>query len=94
MRNGEFGRYTTLKEISLDNTNNKKKSKQPPKTRIIRISEPLYQKFVNFSERYYNVESYSTILENLINEFESRNQDKRWRDIEGDQSTIIKQYVE
>jgi hypothetical protein len=82
LRNGEFGRYTTLKEITtIDNTNKKKISKQP-KTRIIRISEPLYQKFVNFSERYYNVESYSTILENLINEFESRNQNKSWRDIE------------
>jgi hypothetical protein len=80
--NSGFGRYTTLKEITtLDNTNKKKKSKQP-KTRIIRISEPLYQKFVNFSERYYNVESYSTILEDLINEFESRNQDKSWRDMD------------
>lgn len=52
-----------------------------PNTRILRISEPLYQKFVDFSHRFYNVESYDFILENLLKDFEEHNQDKRWRDI-------------
>ncbi len=33
------------------------------KTRIIRISEPLYRRFVPDSKRYYNVEPYEVILE-------------------------------
>ena len=79
LRNGEFGRYTTLKEITttIDNTNNKK-SKQP-KTRVIRISKDLYLHFVNFSNRYFNVEPYDAILENLLKCYEEHNQDKTWR---------------
>ena len=76
-----FGNLTTLKEISTtDNTNNKK-SKQR-KTRVIRISEDLYLHFIDFSKRYYNVESYNTILENLLKDFEYHNKDKTWRDID------------
>ena len=81
MRNGEFGRYTTLKEItSIDNTNNKQQP--PPKTRTICISEDLYLHFVDFSQRYFNVEPYDVILENLLKCYEEHNQGKTWRDIE------------
>ena len=44
----------------------------------MKISEPLYRRFVGFSKRYYDVETYETILENLINCYEENNQDKRW----------------
>ncbi len=84
LRNGEFGRYTTLKEIpGIDNTDssNNKPIVQKP-TRTMKISEPLYRRFVGFSKRYYDVETYETILENLINCYEEHNQDSRWRDIE------------
>ena len=78
LRNGQFGRYTTLKEItSIDNTNNNKKSKQS-KTRVIRINEDLYLHFVNFSQRYFDVESYSEILENLLRFYEENHPDTRW----------------
>jgi hypothetical protein len=51
---------------TISTTNNAKKiPKTKTKTRTMRISEDLYQKFVNFSERYYNIETYSTILEDL-----------------------------
>ena len=49
-------------------------------TRIMKISEPLYKRFVEFSRRYYDVESYETILENLINYYEEHNKDKHWYD--------------
>lgn len=82
LRNGEFGRYTTLKEITTIDSTNNKRSKQPPKTRVIRISEDLYLHFVNFSNRYFNVEPYDAILENLLKCYEEHNQDKTWRNIE------------
>jgi hypothetical protein len=83
LRNGQFGRYTTLKETNVATAeNNKRKNTKVPKTRVIRINEDLYFKFVNFSQRYYNVESYSEILENLLKCYEEHNQDKTWRDIE------------
>ncbi len=81
-----FGNLVSLRPVtyssSISTTNNNNAKPRVPKTRVIRISEPLYQKFVNFSRRYYDVESYSTILENLINDFKSRNQDKSWRDMD------------
>jgi hypothetical protein len=77
LRNGEFGRYTTLKEITVAENNGRKNTKVP-KTRVIHISEDLYFHFVNFSQRYYNVETYSEILENLLRFYEENHQDTRW----------------
>src|SRR5688500_11908712 len=57
---------------STSNNNNKKR--KVSKTRIIRISEELYQKFSSHSRRYYNVEPYETILLNLLETFEKHNQ--------------------
>lgn len=44
----------------------------------LRISEELYQKFYHHSRRYYNSDSYETILENLLNNFEEHNKDRYW----------------
>ena len=84
LRNGQFGRYTNLKEISVvDNSTNEKDSNKVPKpTRTIKISEQLYRRFIGHSIRYYNVETYETILENLLNNFDKNNQGKTWRDNE------------
>lgn len=79
LRNGKFGRYTILKEITVTENNRRKKTKVP-KTRVIRINEDLYFHFVNFSKRYFDVISYSEILENLLKCYEEHNQDKTWRD--------------
>lgn len=46
-----------------------------PKTRIIRISEPLYRRLSGVSQRYFDCESYETILENLIKCYEEHNKD-------------------
>jgi hypothetical protein len=82
LRNGEFGRCTTLKEITVVENNKRKNTNVPKtKTRVIRINEDLYLHFVDFSRRYYDVESYSEILEKLLKDFESHNQDKSWRDM-------------
>ncbi len=82
LRNGEFGRCTTLKEITVVENNKRKNTKVPKtKTRVIRINEDLYFHFVNFSQHYFNVISYSEILENLLKDFEKNNQDKSWRDM-------------
>jgi hypothetical protein len=59
-------------------SSNEKESKVPKPTRTMKISEPLYRRFVGFSRRYYNVESYETILENLIKCYEEHHQDTRW----------------
>ena len=47
------GRYTNLREVEIDTSNNKM---EVPKTRTISISENLYRRFVAHSKRYYNVE--------------------------------------
>jgi hypothetical protein len=71
-----LGRYTTLRPVI---TAEEKDPNKIPKTRIIRISEPLYRRFVGLSQRYYNVEPYETILENLIKFYEEHNEpDFHW----------------
>jgi hypothetical protein len=75
-----LGRYTTLRPI-VTTAAEKKDTNKIPKTRVIRISEPLYQKFVNFSKRYYDVEPYDLILDNLLKCYEEHYQDKSWRDM-------------
>jgi hypothetical protein len=51
-------------------------------TRTIKISEHTYRMLVGHSKRFYDVEPYDLILENILRDFEYYNQDKRWRDIE------------
>jgi hypothetical protein len=70
-----FGPHTTLREVIDDNDTD---PNNIPKTRIIRISEPLYRRFVGFSKRYFDVEPYDLILENLIKCYEEHNQDTYW----------------
>ena len=59
------GNLTTLKVIS-SSTNSTTDNNEIPKTKIIRISNDLYQKFVDHSHRFYNVESYEVILSDLL----------------------------
>jgi hypothetical protein len=76
-----FGRLTTLKPINVDNTNssnNNKKSKVQKPTRIIKISNHTYRMLVGHSQRFYDVESYDVILENLLRCYNECHQDKSW----------------
>lgn len=87
LRNGEFGRYTTLKEVStIGNTttsnNNNKESKVQKPTRIIRISEYTYRRLISHSQKFYDVVSYNEIIENLLKCYEEHYQGKSWRDID------------
>jgi hypothetical protein len=68
-----LGRYTDLILKTVTAVGDEKK-----KTRIIRISEPLYEKFKEHSQKYYNIETYETILENLLDCFDKNNEDVRW----------------
>ena len=67
-----LGRYSRLKDSNSTTSTRRKK------TRVIRISDDLYLKFVEFSQRYYDVVSYSEILENLLKCYKEHNQDTRW----------------
>jgi hypothetical protein len=84
-KNTGFGNLVTLRPINNNNDNNTtivtslNKNKNQT-TRIMEIPEPLYRRFVEHSRRYYNVESYETILENLITYYEEHNKDKYWFD--------------
>ena len=53
-----------------------------PNTKILRISNEIYEKLLSHNRKFYNVESYNQILDNLLRDFEEHNQDKCWRDIE------------
>ena len=41
----------------------------------MKISEQLYQRFLDHSRKYYNVETYETVLENLLDCYDKHNQD-------------------
>ena len=69
--NLNFTTNATTRLIPINNNNNKK-------TKTIKISEQLYERFVQHSRKYYNVETYETILENLLDCFDKHNEDKRW----------------
>jgi len=66
-----LGRYTTLRPVI---TAEEKDTNKIPKTRIIRISEPLYRRFVGHSSRFYNVEDYETILSDLLDCYSKYNE--------------------
>ena len=74
INNSGFGKYTTLKPVNGTIV----KRNTPKKTRTIKISEDLYQRFREHSRRYYNIETYETILENLLECFQEHNKDKYW----------------
>ena len=73
-----LGNLITLKPITstisttANNNNNKNKNKIK-KTKIIRISDEMYQRFVHHSHRFYNVESYETILSDLLDCYSKQN---------------------
>jgi hypothetical protein len=58
-----WGQYTNLKPITTS-------TKVPKPTRTIKINEPLFRRFVVHSKKFYNVESFDTIIENLLNSYE------------------------
>ena len=64
---GKFGSLVGL--IPIDNNNNKNNKK----TKTMKITEHLYERFIDHSRTYYNVESYDTILENLLDYYEKNN---------------------
>jgi hypothetical protein len=64
-----LGRYTNLREVEINPSTNHLE----PKTRTIKISGHLYRRFVAHSKKYYNVESYETILNNLLDYYEKEN---------------------
>jgi hypothetical protein len=69
-----LGNLVSLREISTTtnitttNNNNKKTttSTRIPKTKVIRISEDLYQRLREHSQKYYNIETYETIIKDLL----------------------------
>jgi hypothetical protein len=79
---GQFGNLVGLKPVNnipttnIETTTTKTRNKKPkiPKTRIIRISEDLYQRFHSHSKRYYNVEIYEFILNELLDCYEKHNE--------------------
>ena len=56
--------------------------------RTIKISEPLYQRLREHSSKYYNIESYETILGNLLDCFDKHNQDTRWYNSKYNDNTL------
>ena len=67
--NTGFGNLTTLRVISPTNSTTDNKNKIPKPTRTIKISEQLYRRFVGHSQKFYNVESYETILSDLLESY-------------------------
>ena len=71
-----LGGAAAATEVIEEDTTNK-----IPNTRILRISNEIYEKFLSHSQKFYDVVSYNEIIENLLKDFESHNQNKTWRDI-------------
>ena len=44
----------------------------------MKISLQLHQRFLDHSRRYYDVETYDTILKNLLDCYDKHNEDVRW----------------
>ena len=66
---------TTTTTTAVTTSINKNKNST---TRIICIPESLYKRFVEHSRRFYNVESYDTILNNLLNCYEENHKEMFW----------------
>ena len=70
---------TSLREVVINPDN----TMEFPKTRVIKISEILYRRFISFSRRYYsNPETYEKILSDLIDNYEQNNKDRQWYNLE------------
>ena len=69
-KRNEFGRWTSFREVTIDTATNKM---EPKLTRTICISELLYHRFIAHSKKYYNVESYEVILNNLLDCYDKYN---------------------
>ena len=87
VRRSEFGNLVGLKPSPSSNLNfttittprlRKHHINNNNKTKTIKISEPLFQRFLDHSRKYYNVEPYETIIEDLLDCYEKHNQDKHW----------------
>lgn len=65
-----FGNLCNLKPVINTEYSNPNRA---PKTRIIRISEQMYSRFVAHSQKFYNVESYETILSDLLDCYQKQN---------------------
>lgn len=61
-----LGNWTYLKPIDSNDT-------YPQFSRIMKISEMTYRRFVEFSKAHYNVETYDQILLDLIDSYEKHN---------------------
>jgi hypothetical protein len=70
---GNLVNFKPLDSTTITTNNNNKK-----KTKTIKISEQLYDRFVEHSRKYYNVEPYETILLNLLDSFDKNNDNVRW----------------
>ena len=71
-----MGKRTTTRLKHIDSLTNNNKNKKNERT--IRISEELYQRFREHSSKYYNIETYETILEDLLDCFDKHNEGIRW----------------
>ena len=84
---GQFGNLVGLRPspnnlnfTSITTTRLRKCTRNSDKntTKTMKISGSLYQRLFDHSRKYYNVESYETILEDLLDSFDKHNPDKRW----------------
>ena len=64
--------YTRIIQIIQQNTNPKSKNE------TMKISEEIFQRFKDHSRNYYNIETYDTIIQDLLNNFEKHNPNKYW----------------
>jgi hypothetical protein len=70
-----FGNLSGLRPINTTTTTIVKR--KVPKTRTIEISEDLYQRFREHSRRHYNIETYETIIKDLLDCY-SKHNDTKW----------------
>lgn len=90
-----LGRLVNVKEVNLDNNNSTisngrnndndnddkdNELKVQNLTRTIKISEHTYRRIVAFSKKNYNIESYETILSDLLDCYQKHNPDTYWHD--------------
>lgn len=70
---------TSLREVVINSDN----SIEFPKTRVIKISEVLFRRFIAFSKKYYqNPETYEKILSDIMDNYEQNNKDRHWYNLD------------
>ena len=70
--------YTTATVVAITEESEEDATNKIPNTKILRISNEIYEKFVSHSQKFYDVVSYNEIIENLLKCYEEHNQDTRW----------------